>query len=60
MRVGVTLIFYLANAGEYLTERTKGTPGEGFSNLTLSGLSTEGKICCQFKKILPRENGISS
>lgn len=35
VRVGVTLIFYLANAGEYLTERTKGTPGEGFSNLTL-------------------------
>ena len=60
VRVGVTLIFYLANAGEYLTERTKGTPGEGFSNLTLSGLSTEARFCCQFKKILPRENGISS
>ncbi len=50
VRVGVTLIFYLANAGEYLTERTKGTPGEGFSNLTLSGLSTEGKILLPIQK----------
>ena len=50
VRVGVTLIFYLANAGEYLTERTKVTPGEGFSNLTLSGLSTEGKILLPIQK----------
>ena len=50
VRVGVTLIFYLANAGEYLTERTKGTLGEGFSNLTLSGLSTEGKILLPIQK----------
>ena len=50
VRVGVTLIFYLANAGEYLTERTKGIPGEGFSNLTLSGLSTEGKILLPIQK----------
>ena len=50
VRVGVTLIFYLANAGEYLTERTKGMPGENFSNLTLSGLSTEGKILLPIQK----------
>ena len=50
VRVGVTLIFYLANAGEYLTERTKWIPGEGFSNLTLSGLSTEGKILLPIQK----------
>ena len=50
VRVGVTLIFYLANAGEYLTERTKGIPGESFSNLTLSGLSTEGKILLPIQK----------
>ena len=56
VRVGVTLIFYLANAGEYLTERTKGTPGEGFSNLTLSGLSTEGKILLPIQKNIAQRN----
>ena len=55
VRVGVTLIFYLANAGEYLTERTKGTPGEGFSNLTLSGLSTEGKILLPIQKNIAQQ-----
>lgn len=50
VRVGVTLIFYLANAGEYLVERTKGIPGDRFNNLTLSALSTEGKILLPIQK----------
>lgn len=50
VRVGVTLIFYLANAGVYLHERTKGMPQDNFSNLTLAGLSTEGKILLPLRK----------
>lgn len=51
VRIGVTLIFYLSNPGEYLREKYK----EMFRNkdlvtLTLSGLSTEGKILLPIRK----------
>lgn len=50
IRIGVTLIFYLQNAGEYLTERSRGNYAKGLFNLTLSGLSKEGKILFPVKK----------
>lgn len=50
VRVGVTLIFYLANAGEYLNQKYKGVLGQTHTTLTLSALSTEGKILLPIKK----------
>jgi len=50
VRIGVTLIFYLANAGEYLNRKYKGILGQTRSTLTLSALSTEGKILLPIKK----------
>lgn len=44
MRIGVTVIFYLQNAGEYLTERSKGHYSSRVHNITLSGLAKKGKI----------------
>ncbi|NCC42346.1 MAG: DUF3881 family protein [Clostridia bacterium] len=44
VRIGVTLIFYLANAGKYLDEKYKGVLSLNRSTLTLSALSDEGKI----------------
>lgn len=44
MRIGVTVIFYLQNAGEYLTQRTKGRYSGGIHNVTLSGLAKKGTI----------------
>lgn len=45
MRIGVTIIFYLQNAGEYLTQRGRGNfaPG-GMYNVTLSGLAKKGTV----------------
>ena len=39
IRIGVTVIFYLQNAGEYLTQRSRGV-----YNVTLSGLAKKGTI----------------
>lgn len=44
IRIGVTLIFYLLNAGEYLNEKYKNKLEHSGSTLTLSALSLEGKI----------------
>ena len=44
LRIGVTLIFYLQNAAEYLQQREKGNILPGGQPLTLSGLAREGKI----------------
>lgn len=45
MRIGVTIIFYLQNAGEYLTQRGRGNfASGGMYNVTLSGLAKKGTI----------------
>lgn len=45
MRIGVTIIFYLQNAGEYLTQRGRGNfSSGGMYNVTLSGLAKKGAI----------------
>lgn len=50
IRIGVTLIFYLANAGMYLNEAYKGSMGRTRSSVTLSGLSIEGRILLPIQK----------
>ena len=44
IRIGVTVIFYLQNAGEYLTQRSRGNISGGVYNVTLSGLAKKGTI----------------
>lgn len=44
VRIGVTLIFYLQNTGEYLLEKHKDMVSSMDSSVTLSGLALEGKI----------------
>jgi len=43
-RIGVTIIFYLQNMVEYLKRKEASTTGRLRSTLTLSALSTDGKI----------------
>ena len=50
LRIGVTLIFYLQNAAEYLQQREKGNILPGGHPLTLSGLAREGKILFPVEK----------
>lgn len=50
VRIGVTLIFYLANAGKYLSEKYKNSINDKRTTVTLSGLSTEGKILLPIRK----------
>ncbi|UWP61146.1 DUF3881 family protein [Ruminococcus gauvreauii] len=50
VRIGVTLIFYLLNAGEYLNEKEKGFLAGTDTTVTLSGLALEGKILLPVKK----------
>lgn len=50
LRVGITLIFYLQNTGEFLKEREKGFLAEQSTSVTLSGLAREGKILLPIKK----------
>ena len=50
VRVGVTIIFYLQNAGAYLTERSHGTYAGGAYPVTLAALAKEGKILLPVKK----------
>lgn len=42
--IGVTLIFYLQNVADYLSERSRGLTGIPIRGAYLSGLSVEGKI----------------
>ena len=44
MRIGVTIIFYLQNAGEYLTQRNRGNYVTDVRGVILSGLAKNGKI----------------
>ncbi len=50
VRIGVTLIFYLTNAGEYLNQKYKGVLGQTHTTLTLAALSTEGCILLPIQK----------
>ena len=50
LRIGVTLIFYLQNAAEYLQQHEKGNILPGGQPLTLSGLAREGKILFPVEK----------
>lgn len=50
LRIGVTLIFYLQNAAEYLQQRGRGEMLSGNPSLTLSGLAREGKILFPVEK----------
>lgn len=50
LRVGVTLIFYLQNAAEYLQEQYKGHKLSDCQPLTLSGLAREGTILFPVEK----------
>ena len=64
VRVGVTIIFYLQNAGAYLTERSHGTYAGGAYPVTLAALAKEGKILLPVKKdenqeIKEKENSVN-
>lgn len=48
LRIGITLIFYLQNAAEFLQEENKGNVNS--QPLTLSGLASEGRILFPAKK----------
>ena len=50
VRIGVTLIFYLQNAGEFMKEKEKGFLSDRQTSVTLSGLCREGKILLPIKK----------
>lgn len=50
LRIGITLIFYLQNAAEYMLEEYKGNMQSGNQPLTLSGLASEGKILFPVQK----------
>ena len=50
LRIGVTLIFYLQNAVEYMLESRKVTASEGRKTLTISGLAREGRVLLPLQK----------
>lgn len=50
LRIGVTLIFYLQNAAEYMLESRKRILSEGRKTLTISGLAREGMILLPLQK----------
>lgn len=50
IRVGVTIIFYLQNGGEYKNAVRKKLLGEELQPLTLTGLAKEGKILLPVQK----------
>ena len=51
VRVGVTLIFYLQNTGEYILEKGRKSLQKGDSTVSLSGLAKEGKILLPIEKM---------
>lgn len=55
VRIGVTLIFYLANAGMFLKEKKTRDISKAITTLTLSGLSLDGKILLPIEKSLEQE-----
>lgn len=50
LRIGVTLIFYIQNAAEYMQEKYKSSMLPGGQSITLSGLAREGKILFPVEK----------
>lgn len=50
IRIGVTIIFYLQNGAEYMTQHYKGLPTGESSGVTLSGLVRDGKILLPVEK----------
>ena len=50
LRIGVTMIFYLQNCTEYVSEMQKNNFDQNHMPLTLSGLAKEGKILLPVKK----------
>lgn len=50
LRIGVTLIFYLQNAAEYMLESRKRIMSESRKTLTISGLAKEGTILLPLQK----------
>lgn len=50
LRIGITLIFYLQNAAEYMLESYKCGGHLGHQPLTLSGLASNGKILLPVQK----------
>ena len=50
LRIGVTLIFYLQNAAEYMMESRKKVVSENRKALTISGLAREGMILLPLQK----------
>lgn len=55
VRIGVTLIFYLANAGMFLKEKISRDISKTITTLTLSGLSLDGRILLPIEKSLEQE-----
>lgn len=55
VRIGVTLIFYLANVGMFLKEKNSRDISKTITTLTLSGLSLDGKILLPIEKSLEQE-----
>lgn len=50
LRIGVTLIFYLQNAAEYMQENRKSDFPRDKQALTISGLASEGRILLPLQK----------
>lgn len=50
LRIGVTLIFYLQNAAEYMLESRKRIMSESRKKLTISGLAKEGMVLLPLQK----------
>ena len=50
IRVGVTLIFYLQNVGDYLLQKGRELPVKSENTVSLSGLAKDGKIILPVKK----------
>lgn len=50
LRVGVTLIYYLQNAAEYMIEKSRGNFFKADLSVTLSGLAADGKVLLPLMK----------
>lgn len=50
IRIGVTIIFYLQNGGEYKKELSRGLNRDQMQPVTLTGLAKEGKILLPVRK----------
>lgn len=55
LSMGVTIIFYVQNVADYLSERQLGLSGGSAATLKFAGLSTEGKILLPVEKRMTEE-----